>query len=255
MRLYVLNTGYLETEASGIVQGRSGSIRLPVLCFLIRAQGRNLLFDTGCHPDAMNGYWSEKITRSFRLVQSPEQRLERQLALCGVTPEQVDTVVLSHLHFDHTGGLYLFPHARVYAPRADFAAAQVRVRINPDPFTHGGYCKADLDLCTNVYTLLEEDTSLLPGVDVVQLPGHTPGLMGLIVHLAGGTVLLPQDCVYTSANYGPPVRRTGSAFSWELYHDSIEKLRSLQARSNGLIIYAHDWEHAKTLKQAPAFYQ
>ena len=98
-------------------------------------------------------------------------------------------------------------------------------------------CKADLDLCTNVYTLVDEDFTLLPGLDVVQLPGHTPGLMGLIVRLAGGTVLLPQDCVYTAANYGPPVRRTGSAFSWDLYHSSIQKLRTLQEQTGGLVIF------------------
>ena len=253
--LSVLYTGYLETEASGIVAGSSGSIRLPVLCFLIQAPGRNILFDTGCHPNAMAGHWSPKITNSFRLVQRPEERLEQQLALCGLTPEQIDTVVLSHMHFDHTGGLYLFPEAQVYAPRADFTAAQVRVRCNPDPFTHGGYCKADLDLCTNVYTLVDEDFTLLPGLDVVQLPGHTPGLMGLIVRLAGSTVLLPQDCVYTAANYGPPVRRTGSAFSWDLYHSSIQKLHTLQEQTGGLVIFAHDWENFQTLKRAPEYYE
>ena len=89
MKLSVLYTGYLETEASGIVAGSSGSIRLPVLCFLIQAPGRNILFDTGCHPNAMAGHWSPKITNSFRLVQRPEERLEQQLALCGLTPEQI----------------------------------------------------------------------------------------------------------------------------------------------------------------------
>lgn len=255
MKLSVLYTGYLEADAAGIVAGSSGSIRLPVLCFLIQAPGRNILFDTGCHPNAMAGHWSPKITNSFRLVQRPEERLEQQLALCGLSPEQIDTVVLSHMHFDHTGGLYLFPDAEVYAPRADFTAAQARVRCNPDPFTHGGYCKADLDLCSNVYTLVDTDFTLLPGLEVVQLPGHTPGLMGLIVRLAGGTVLLPQDCVYTAANYGPPVRRTGSAFSWELYHSSIEKLRTLQAQEDALIFFAHDWENFQTLKRAPEYYE
>lgn len=173
MKVFVLPTGYLETDAAGIVAGESGPIRLPVLCFLLQTPEHNLLFDTGCHPD---------------------------------------------------------------------------------PFTHGGYCKADLDLAQNDYTLLDADTELFPGVEVVQLPGHTPGLMGLVAHLAGGVMLLPQDCVYTAANYGPPVRRTGSAANWEDYHASIDKLRALQARYNAKIIFAHDWAQAQTLQCAPDFY-
>ncbi len=255
MKLFVLYTGYLETDSGGIIAGSSGQIRLPILCFLIQTDQHNVLFDTGCHPNAMAGRWSPKITGSFRLVQQPQERLENQLALCGVSPEQIDTVVLSHMHFDHTGGLYLFPEAKVYAPKADFTAAQVRVRINPDPFTHGGYCKADLDQSGNVYTLLDTDFSLLPGIDVVQLPGHTPGLMGLIVHLKNQVILLPQDCVYTSANYGPPVRRTGSAFCWTSYHASIEKLRRLQQQTGGRIIFSHDFTDFLSLKRAPEFYQ
>lgn len=74
------------------------------------------------------------------------------------------------------------------------------------------------------------------------------------MHLAGGVVLLPQDCVYTAANYGPPVRRTGSAANWEDYHASIDKLRALQERYHAKIIFAHDWAQAQTLKCAPDFY-
>ena len=60
MKVFVLPTGYLETDAAGIVAGESAPIRLPVLCFLLQTPEHNLLFDTGCHPDAMRGYWSEK---------------------------------------------------------------------------------------------------------------------------------------------------------------------------------------------------
>ena len=254
MKVFVLDTGYLETDASGIISGESGPIRLPVMAFLIQTDDGYILFDTGCRHDSMDGYWSPKITNSYTLVQTPAQRLEAQLALCGVTPEEISAVVLSHLHFDHTGGLYLFPHAKVYAPRADFTVAQTRVRINPDPFTHGGYCRRDMDSWQNVFTLCDQDFDLCPGVRVVQLPGHTPGLMGLMVTLADQTLLLPQDCVYTTQNFGPPVRRTGSAYNWDDYHASIEKLRALAEQTGGTILFAHDWAHFQTVRKAPDFY-
>lgn len=266
MRLYILNTGYLETDKNNVVACSSiGTyshphitnewIKLPVMAFLIETSQGYILYDTGSHPDAMKGYWPKNLQEVYPLYQKDEERLEKQLALCGVRPQDVTTIVISHMHLDHAGNLGLFPHADVYVPKADFYQAQVQVRLNQDPVTHGGYIKADLDVAVKQYHMVDEDFELAPGVEIINLPGHTPGLLGLVVHLSSGTYILPQDCVYTEEIYGPPAKAAGLLYDSLAYFNSIEKVRNLQKKYDAKVIFAHDIDNFKTVQTAPSYYK
>lgn len=266
MKLYILNTGYLETDKNNVVAGATVGtydkpivenewIKLPVMAFLIDTGKGYILYDTGSNPEAMNGYWQESLRQIYPLYQKPEERLENQLKLCGVKPEEIHTVVVSHMHLDHAGNLQLFPHATVYVPKLDFMTAQVQVRLNPDPNTHGGYVKGDLDRSVEQYVMVEEDFELCKGVEVINLPGHTPGLLGLVVHLPNQTLILPQDCIYNSEIYGPPSKMAGLMNDSIAFPKSIEKVRKLAKKYNAKVIFAHDEEFFKTLKVAPKYYE
>ena len=61
--------------------------------------------------------------------------------------------------------------------------AQTTVRISDDPTIYCGYCKKDLDVTVRQYHLVEDELEIIPGVELINLPGHTPGLLGLIIHL------------------------------------------------------------------------
>lgn len=262
MKLWFLNTGYLETDKNNVVgcsvigtysnpHIQNEWIKLPVMSFLIETEEGYILYDTGSHPDAMKGYWPTGLQEIYPLYQKEEERLENQLALCGVKPEDIKTVVISHMHLDHAGGLYLFPHADIYVPKEDYEFAQVAVHKNPDPATHGGYVKADCEAPAN-YILVDHDFELAKGVEVICLPGHTPNLLGLIVHLDSQTIILPQDAVYTVEIYGPPAKGSGLLYDSISYFKSIEKIRELQKKYNARVIPAHDWEFFQTLSMAPS---
>lgn len=183
MKIYILDTGYLDGEKDSVMHSASHEpdrslLIMPVLAFLIEHDGAFLLYDTGSNPKAMEGYWPKSMQRKFALHQKPEQRLERQLALVGVRPEQIETIVLSHLHLDHTGGLPLFPHAEVYVPKADYISALLAVHTACDPEQHGGYIWGDLCAPLKKVHLVEEEFELYPGISLLNLPGHTPGLWG-----------------------------------------------------------------------------
>lgn len=265
MKIYILNTGYLETDKNNVVgcsvigtysnpHIQNQWIKLPVMSFLIENDGEYILYDTGSHPDAMKGYWPKHLQEIYPLYQKEEERLENQLALCGVKPKDVKTVVISHMHLDHAGGLYLFPHANIYVPKEDYENALVTVHKNQNSATHGGYVKADCTVPGN-YVLVDKDMKLVNGVEVVCLPGHTPNLLGLVVHLENETYILPQDCVYTEEIYGPPAKGSGLLYDSLSYFKSIEKVRELQKKYNAKVIFAHDYEFFKTLKTAPEFYE
>lgn len=265
MKLHILYSGYLEADKNTVVAcsviGTKDApaitnqiIKLPVMAFLIDTGNGYILYDTGNHPDAMKGHWPPTISNVYPLTQKTEERLENQLALCGVKPEDVKTVVLSHMHMDHAGNIELFPHADVYVPKADFAQAMIAVHSTPDPLKHGAYIKSEMEVPVRQYHMVEDDFELAPGVEVINLPGHTPGLLGLVVHLDSGTYILPQDSVYTSEIYGPPVKMSGLLYDSIAFTKSIEKVRRLEKKYNAKVIYAHDWEFFQTLKLAPEFY-
>lgn len=267
MRFYILDTGYLKTDKNNVVAGSTMATRsrpnvqhtfcnLPVMCILIEQDGQYILYDTGSNMHAMQGHWPANLQESYELHQTIEQNLEIQLAMCGVRKEQIGTVVLSHMHFDHTGNIHLFRDADIYAPKADFMAAQTTVRVSDDPDSYCGYCKNDLDVVVRQYHLVEEDFELVPGVEVINLPGHTPGLLGLMIHLEkGGTYLFPMDAVYTNEIYGPPAKASGLLSDRAQYFASIEKVRRLQKKYHATMIPAHDWDLFQTLKKAPAYYE
>jgi glyoxylase-like metal-dependent hydrolase (beta-lactamase superfamily II) len=267
MKLYILNTGYLETDKNNILGGATVGtkdkpkventwIRIPVMAFLIQEDnGEYILYDTGSNPDAMNGYWQEPLQQIYPLYQKPEERLENQLKLCGVKPEQIKRVVVSHMHLDHAGNLQLFPHATVYVPRLDFMNAQTITHMYKDRNLHGGYVQGDLDRPIKEYVLVEDDFELAPGIEVINLPGHTPALLGLVLHLSSGVYILPQDCIYCREIYGPPARMSGLLYDSVSFLKSIEKVRRLEKKYKAKVLFAHDEDFFKTLKKAPEFYQ
>lgn len=267
VKFYVLNTGYLKTDKNNVVANSTSCTRshptvmhefyhLPVMCILIEHDGGYILYDTGSNPNAMNGYWPESLQDAYEFHQNLEERLEVQLALCGVQPENIDTVIVSHMHFDHTGNLHLFKHADIYVPKADFMMAQTMVRLSEKPTSFTGYCKGDMDVLVKQYHLVEDPFEIVPGVEIINLPGHTAGLLGVIIHCKkDGTFIFPMDAVYTNEIYGPPAKASGLLFDQSAYFKSIETVRRLQRQYNATVIPAHDWDFFHTLRKAPEYYE
>lgn len=128
-----------------------------------------LLFDTGHH------------TTKAMLLKGLKAR--------GYEPGDVPTVVLSHLHFDHANNLELFPNAKVYVSRREYEYA---ADPHPDDLYVPGHIRAQLDRMD--VSFLEQEGEIAPGVRWIAAPGHTPGLISLVLE---GT---PQGCVVLASD-------------------------------------------------------
>lgn len=82
--------------------------------WLIRGQDRNVLFDSGFHRDRWFELWTVK----------DYLRPDEAVRLAGVQPEEVTDVIISHVHWDHMGGIDLFPNATVWIQREEFRTTQ-----------------------------------------------------------------------------------------------------------------------------------
>jgi len=116
------------------------------------------------------------------------------LAAHGLTPEQVDTVFLSHLHWDHIENIDLFRHAEILVPRLEFEYA---AEIRPSDWGTPPYAREML--AGMRLTLLEDrEQEIFPGAKTLPLPGHSVGLQGLVVQAEGGDLVLASDAVWSA---------------------------------------------------------
>ncbi|MFF4775297.1 MBL fold metallo-hydrolase [Microtetraspora fusca] len=146
-------------------------------CYLLRAAGRTVLVDTG-----IGG------TGSPAAGWAPVPgRLPEELSAVGVAPEDVDLVVLTHLHSDHASGCVggdgpAFPNARYAVQRADL------------DWVRGPMLDQVVAPLRDSLQILDGTTQLLPGITAVHTPGHTPGHQTVEVGdlaLSGDVVLHP----------------------------------------------------------------
>ena len=141
---------------------------------LLRDDKRTILFDTG----------------PFRI----RRALLDALKCRGLTPDDIDTVFLTHLHWDHVENLDLFPNAEILTPQLEFEYAR-----NPRPGDWGTppYMHAIFE-SMHIVTLADEEQELFPGVRTLLLPGHSIGLQGLVVETDGGRAVLASDALWSA---------------------------------------------------------
>jgi glyoxylase-like metal-dependent hydrolase (beta-lactamase superfamily II) len=248
MRVYILDIGHMECDANLVVAGTVVGNRatpnpvlqwtkIPTYAVLIDHPERTVLFDLGVHPDHIH---PPEVRDVFPYYCREEQRIEKQLALAGFEPKDVDTVILSHLHFDHCGSLPLFEHADIY-----FNPAELRANPHIPPA-----------LSIKKAHFIEKDGEILRGVDAITLPGHSAGLLGIVVHLKEeGALIFTSDALYSRRNYGPPARPSGTVYDTLSYYESIEKVRRLETFCSARIMFSHDIEFFETMKKAPEYYK
>ena len=265
MKVFILDTGTLHCDRDMFVieKGRTyrarpeeETVRIPVPVFavLIQHESGTLLFDTGCNKRAMEGYWPEHLRRSFPVSISPEQDLLHQLSLCNTRPEDISTLLISHMHLDHAGNIRLFPNADIYVGRKDYEYGKTLIS-DPDVRKHGAYIAEDFHFSTERLHLVESEFSIMEGVELISLPGHAPEVLGLILHLKNRVLIFPQDSIYTPDNFEPTGKASGIVHDMQAYFDSIEKVRILKNRYNAEVIFPHHQGFFEGLKKAPRWYE
>lgn len=268
-KMYILDNGYIELDQNQMLalstmanvddkEAKSKWIQIPIYCVLIHNDEKGwILFDTGHHPDGMKGRLSPVSQKIAPYFHEEEQRVENQLAKVGLKPEDINILALSHMHCDHAGGLYLFTNTpEVYVTRENLATALVTVYGTPDINNHAGYIKEDVTEPVQNYRLLSnKDTEIAPGVTLLYLPGHVPGMMGLLVELDGGNYIFPVDITNLAANYGPPAKMSGIVNDSRALMESIEKVRDLEKKYKAKVMFPHDMAQFKTFKLAPEYYE
>ena len=227
-RLYLMQVGSVPEH------------QIPIVCYLVQtADGQNILIDSGL-PDVMPEGYSD-----FENGQDVIQ----QLASLGLEPEDIDTVISTHYDGDHAGRHAAFTRAQFVVQRVHHLDAASNPRF--------AGVRSQWDQPLERIRLVDGDTELLPGLELIETSGHVPGHQSVLVRLPKtGAILLTIDAVPFAAGFARDQQDDSSNPDAAATRASTIKLLELVDKERiGLVIFGHDKEQWETLKKAPEFYE
>ena len=209
-------------------------ITAPITGWLLQCGDEAILVDTGPSSPETARRWHPTIR------QDDTQITANALRSLGVAPESLRLVVLSHLHWDHCYNLDSFTKARFLLQAAELRAAVDPIVTQRQTYEVGipGLLPPWLAVFDRL-TALRGDADIAPGVRTLLLPGHTPGLQGILVETASGRHLIASDSAPLVANVGGA---GGDPIPPGIHTDVASCLRSLERmrREADVILPSHD---------------
>lgn len=179
-------------------------VQLSARSLLLRGNGRLILIDTG-----MGAKWDEKARKIYNIEQ-PSDPVISALADKGISRDDITDVILTHLHFDHTGGstevingkaVPAFPHATYYTQKKNFEWAQ-----NPTDRDRGSYIPQNfLPLMEEgVLKLIEGNFRFDDNIEMIQINGHTMGQQLIKISDGSSNLLFSGDLLPFSSHVHLP---------------------------------------------------
>lgn len=252
--VYLLNDGITQADAGGpfglvprplyqryYEPDAQNTIPMSLHSLLIQTDGKNILVETG-----LGAKLTDKMRETWRLTR-PQGDLIEGLARIGITPDQIDSVINTHLHSDHcSGNTYFdaewgvhpaFPNAQYYAGKTEFQDA-----THTNERTAGTYYAVNWDVLIErgQFNLIEDGYSVAEGVRMVSSAGHTAGHMSVVIESDGEYALFTGDM----SSYAVHFER----LAWMTSYDvlpliTLESKRQWQQwalEHDALLIFPHD---------------
>lgn len=207
-----------------------GPMPMDFYVWLIRSGSKSILVDTGFNA-------ATAAQRDRELLRCPIDALQ----MLNVDPEDVQDVILTHLHYDHAGNLDKLPSARIHVQDAELEYATGRCMCH-GVMRHAYAVEDVVTLVRRVYEdrVIFHDGSgpLFPGIELLKIGGHTKGLQAVRVHTARGWMVLASDASHYYENMESG-RLFPIVFSTAEMLDGYARLRDA-AESPEHIVPGHD---------------
>jgi glyoxylase-like metal-dependent hydrolase (beta-lactamase superfamily II) len=211
-------------------------ITLGLNSLLVRTGDHNVLVETGIGP---------KLNDKAKAIYGHEPLLIKNFEQAKVSPDDIDIVINTHLHFDHCGwntypknGNFVatFPRAKYYVQRGEWEHAQEQHERDRVSYNSPNYNPL---IDTGQMELLTDDRDIVPGVSVKLYPGHTHWMQAVYVTSGGKTAVYISDLIPTSAHMD---------VTWVMGYD-LDPIKCIDNRkrfyaeavaNDYLIVFTHD---------------
>ena len=222
--IHPLVVGLNETDQGVMTYLRDYGKRifLPIYVFYLQGGEKNILVDTGLEQFMIPEGAEEEC--GFKILE-----FEDALASVNLEPENIDMIIHTHLHNDHCENDYKCVNAEVYVQKTEFEFMQ-----NPHPVDHRYYS----DVLDDVkVVLVDGDTHIAEGIDVIFSPGHSVGGQSVAVNTSQGKAVITGFCC-NDKNFpstGPAIAPGVHIDLTEAY-DSIQKIK----KTADILLPLHD---------------
>ena len=219
MKIHAIQTGTVRIRPSQQIGRGRGPMRtlrvlfdptwtepLPILAWAIEADEGVIVVDTGeTARTGEPGYfprWHPYFRLAVRLDVAPEDEIGPRLREIGIRPDDVRTVILTHLHTDHAGGLHHFPRSEILVGDIEYRLARGMMgRLRgylPDRWP-GWFAPGPIAFLPEPFGGFDRSRPVTRDgqVVVVPTPGHTPGHASVIVDDGDRSYFLAGDTTYT----------------------------------------------------------
>ncbi len=250
-RILPLLTGYSRYDKTLSTRDRGAGtvITAPILAYLVEGPNGRVLYDVGCdyskvaQPHLREHFYGDFTFGAPEMEQ--DQRALSWLARLGLTVTDLDLIVCGHLHFDHAGGLCDFPGCEVCVHTRELDAA----RASADE----AYFSGEAEVAVN-WRCVSGDVELMPGVRLLETPGHTAGHYSLwIEREKGAPIILAGDAADLQENLDDEVV-PGLCFDEQQALTSIRMLKALAQQQKAWLWPNHDMHFYQGLKAFPQRY-
>jgi glyoxylase-like metal-dependent hydrolase (beta-lactamase superfamily II) len=250
----IVDRGRMEMDRNLLVQSAVTSTHsdpdpslqrttIPIYSLVVDHPDATVLIDTGSHHAAGEGHWPRWLFEIGYQPDAADHRLDEDLAAAGYDIAEVDAVVMSHLHLDHAGGLEFFDgrDVPIYVHRRELEYAWFSA-ATPQGVGNIGYVRADFDHHLQWHPIERDRRAILPGVELIHLPGHSPGLLGTLLELDDhGHVLHAGDAAHLAENYDREIPPGGGLLENEDdWRRSLRRVKHLASRHDADVLIGHD---------------
>ena len=214
-------------------------VTLGLNSLLIRGGAKTILVETGVGP---------KLEEKRQKIYGNKAALLQSFETMQVSPDEIDVVINTHLHFDHCGwntyykdgrAVATFPRATYYVQRGEWEHAQEQHDRDAVSYISDNYNPL---LAAGQMKLLDGDAEIAPGIRVKVFPGHTHHMQAVIVESQGKTACYVSDLVPTTAHLDP-VWVMGYDLDPIACIDNRKKFYEEAIPGKWLVVFTHDHEH------------
>ena len=213
-------------------------IRLAANSLLVRASNKNILIETG------NGTkWTPKLRAIYAIDEGDP--LTESLAAAGITPNQIDLVINTHLHFDHAGGNTKFLNDKVVPsfPNAQYfvQAAELAHAADPSERDRASYFEENFLPIheSDQWKLLSGDTEILPDISTVRIPGHNADIQAVKLTGGGKTIVFVADLIPTRHHIPLPWIMAYDLYPLQTLETKRKWIQTI-VQDGWIVIFGHD---------------